>query len=115
AELRALGEELAAAVVLIADHHLTTPAARALQEADRDLFLVDLRGAQLQRPWGAVRGDQGMEPESPEVFGMRRAPAVISSVRERVVEAGGAGAFDRLARPRARHRGRVDQQQIVIE
>src|SRR5436305_4795911 len=40
-ELLDLGEELAAAVVLIADHELITPAARALQEADRDLFLVD--------------------------------------------------------------------------
>jgi hypothetical protein len=49
-----------------------------------------------------------MQPESPEVAGMRRAPAVIGGVAQRA-------ALDRLAAAGALHRGRVEQQQILLE
>ncbi len=44
---------------------------------------------------------------------MAGAVAVVGGVSERAAEAGEPAALDRLAGPRALHRGRVDQQQIV--
>ncbi len=49
-ELLDSGEEFAASVVLIADHDLTAATLGAVQEGERDLFLVDLWGAELLSP-----------------------------------------------------------------
>jgi hypothetical protein len=102
------GGELAAGVALIAEQDHGAVSASALEQGQADRALVDLRRSELQRPWCAVRGEDRVQPEAPEVAGVRAAVAVVGGIPER-------GALDRLTRASAFDRGRVDRQQIVIE
>src|SRR5919109_5318748 len=77
-QLGEFGLEVLAAEVLVADQdqRLTglTPAAGDQLQADE--LLVDLRGGQRQRPWGAVGGEQGVQTEPEEVAAVAGAVAL---------------------------------------
>ncbi len=70
AELVDFGGELAAGVALVAEQRLAAAALAALKQHERDVTLVDLWGGQLQGAWGAVGGDDRVQPKTPEVPGI---------------------------------------------
>jgi hypothetical protein len=107
-ELGDLGGELAAGVALVAEQDFAAVTAAAVQQYQGDVAFVGLGGCELQCSWGAVGRDDRVQPKSPEVAGMRRAPAVVGGVAQR-------GAFDGLAAAGALLRSGVDERQIVIE
>src|SRR3712207_4759985 len=74
------GGESAAGVALVAEQRFATAAPAALQQDQPDVALVDLRGRQLQRAWSAVRSEDRVQPEPPEVARVRAAPAVVGGV-----------------------------------
>jgi len=80
----------------------------ARDQLQADGLLVDLRGGQRQRAWGAVQREQGVQPEAPEEAAVAGAVAVVGCIAQR----GAAGRFDAA---RALHRGGVDQHQLVVE
>src|SRR5664279_3790041 len=77
-ELGELGLEVLAAEVLVADQDqgLSWLAFAASDHLHAHLLLVDLRGGQRQRSGGAVRCEQGVQTESPEVAAVAGAVAV---------------------------------------
>src|SRR5260370_30445668 len=101
-----LGGELAAGVALVTQEGLTAFALAALQQHEADLALVDLRGGELERAGGAVRGEDRVQPESPEEPGMAGATAAVGGVSERGT-LGGLPAAGPLAR------GGVDPEEIL--
>src|SRR5215212_1666763 len=116
-QLGEFGLEVLAAEVLVADQdqRLTGLTFAAGDHLQADELLVELRGGERQRPWGAVGGEQGVQAEPEEVAAVAGAVAVVGGVGERVGEAGLPAALDGFARAGALNRGGVDQQQIVKE
>src|SRR5947209_10148640 len=102
-----VGLELAAGVALVADHGQMARAVHAPQQRQADLALADLRAGQLERPRGAVGGEQRVQAKTPEEAAVAGAVAVVGGVGER-------RAAGRLERAGAFDRGRVDQQQILL-
>src|ERR1700685_378313 len=107
-QLADLLSELAPGVALIVDQGLSAVAPTTLEELQGDLALVALGGCQGERPGCAVGGEDRVQPETPEEPGMAGAIPVVGGISE-------LGTLDRLAAAGAFHRGRVDEQQIVVE
>lgn len=63
-----VGLELAPAEVLVADddQYLTGLALAARDHLQADGLLIDLRGGQSERAWGAVQREQRVQPKAPE-------------------------------------------------
>src|SRR5256712_3077464 len=99
------GLEVFASEVLVADQdqHLAGLALAARDELHADELLVDLGRGQREPPRGAVQREQGVQPEAPEVARMAFAVAVLGGVGQRVAEARGSAAPDRLPRASALH------------
>ena len=76
------GGEVAAGVALVAEQRLAAVAADAVKELEADFAFVDLRRGELQRSRGAVGGEDRVQPEAPEVAGVRAAVAVVRGVGE---------------------------------
>ena len=72
AELGDGGGELAAGVALVAQQHLAAVAAAAGEQLEADVALVDLWARRASALWGAVRGEDRVQPKPPEVAGVRR-------------------------------------------
>src|ERR1700681_3236394 len=98
--------EGAAGVALVAERRLTPAAVAACEQFESDLAFVAFWRGERQCSGGAVERDQCVQPETPEVAGVGRAPTVVGGVCE-------LRAFDRLAAAGALDRGRGDQEQIV--
>ncbi len=94
-------------VALVAEQRLAALAVAARQQRERDVALVDLRRRELKRARGAVGREHRMQPKTPEIAAVAGAPAVIGGIAQ-------LRAPDGLAALRARNRGAVDQQQIVL-
>src|ERR1700722_2381189 len=99
--------EVAAGVALVAEDRLAAVALAAFEQSQPDLALVVFGGDEHQRPGGAVRGEERVEPETPEIPRVGGAVAVVGGVRE-------LGASHGLTAAGALDRGRVDQEQIVV-
>src|SRR6185369_6565047 len=102
------GLEVAAGVVLVADHGDRAGALQALDQAQADLALVSLGAGQRDRPRGAIEREEAVQPEAPEVAAVAAAVPVVG----RVGELAAANRFDRA---RALNWGRIDDEQIVVE
>src|SRR5579872_99074 len=61
-----VGGEVAAGVALVAEQDHGALAADAVEQFESDLAFVDLRRGELQCSGGAVRGEDGVQPEAPE-------------------------------------------------
>src|SRR3954469_22204836 len=61
------GGERAPGVALVAQQRLAAVAPAALQQHQSDVAFVELGGGQFERAWSAVGGEDGMQPEPPEV------------------------------------------------
>src|ERR1019366_2547226 len=107
-QLADLAREVAAGVALVAQQRLAARAVGAGEQFEADFALVTLGRGERKPSRGAVRREDRMQPEAPEVAGMTGAPAVIGGVGER-------RALDGLTAASALDRRRVDQQQIVLE
>src|ERR1700679_2245828 len=107
-EFAGLGGELFAGVALIADHGHCPSSLCSGEQFQRDFALVELGAGQSDRPWCAVWGAQGVQPETPEVPAVAGAVPVVGGVGE-------LGALDRLAAAGALHRRGVDEQQLVFD
>jgi hypothetical protein len=99
--------ERAAGVALVAEHCFAAAALAAGEQFESELSLVALGRGQRERSRGAVWSEDRVEPEAPEVAGVRRAVAVVGSISE-------LGTLDGLAAAGALDRGRVDQQQLIV-
>jgi hypothetical protein len=98
--------EVAAGVVLVAEH-VKVPGSRApFEQRDADIALADLQGGIRQRAWSAVQCEQAAQAQAPELTAVARAVAGVGRVSE-------LAAAGRLDTSRARHRRRVDQDEIV--
>ena len=105
------------AIALVADHGQRAVAGltRCEHHLQADVAFVRLSGwSAIYRSGGAVQGAEGVQPKAVELAAVAGAVAVVGGVAEGVIEAGGAGALDRLAGAGALHRGGVDQQQVVF-
>src|SRR6266508_123142 len=80
-----VGFELSPAEVLVADdhQHLAGLSFAARDQLQADGLLVDLRGGQRQRAWGAVQREQGVQPEAPEEAAVAGAVAVVGCIAQR--------------------------------
>jgi hypothetical protein len=107
-QLAGLGGELASGVALVADQCHRAVTAAASQQLDRDLTLILLGRGERERSGRPIEREDRVQPEPPEITGVRRRPAVVRGVRQ-------LGAPDGLAAAGALHGGAVDQQQIVVE
>src|SRR5579862_2611154 len=107
-QLADLEREFAAGVAFVAEQRLAAVASGASEQFETDIALVAFGRGERERPWRAVRSEDRVQPEAPEIAGVRAAPAVVRGI-------GKPGALDCLAAARALHRGRVDEQQIVVE
>src|SRR5476649_829495 len=100
--------ELAAGVAEIADHEQMAVALAALEQGQADVAFGHFWRGQHQRAWRPVEREQAVQAEAPEKAAVACAPAVVGGVGELAapgrLEA--AGAFDR---------GRIDQDEIVVE
>src|SRR3954454_25256526 len=103
-----LGGEVAAGVALVADHDQRPAALAALDEFQADVAFVAFGAGQRDRARGAVKGEQAVRPKAPEEAAVAAAVAVVDGVGERT-------AAYRLDAAGTLHRGRVDDQQVVIE
>src|SRR4051795_12835291 len=103
-----LGGEVSAGVALVADHDQRPAALTALDEFQADVAFVAFGAGQRDRARGAVKGEQAVQPKAPEKAAVAAAVAVVGGVGERT-------AAHRLDAARTLHRGRVDDQQVVIE
>src|ERR1019366_5343628 len=102
-----LEREVAAGVALVAEQRLAARAAGAGEQLEADFALIALWRGERERSWGAVRGEDRMQPEAPEVAGMTGAPAVVGSVAQQ-------RAFGGLTAASALDRRGVDEQQIIL-
>src|SRR5450759_5057432 len=100
------GREVATRVALVADEHRAAAAA-APQELKADLAFVTLRRGQGERPGRTVGGGQQVQAQAPEPARVGSAVAVAGELPE-------GRALGRLAAAATLHRGRVDEQQIVV-
>jgi hypothetical protein len=114
AQLVDFGGELAAGVVLVAEQHFAAVAAAALEQQQADLAVVDLRGSELERPWGAVGGEDRVQPESPEEPRMRGAVAVVGGVSERGALGGFAAAGALAALPQSADRHMIERWKVQV-
>src|SRR5579864_381287 len=99
--------ELAAGVAFVSEQCFAAVALATGKQFESDFALVAFGRGERERPRGAVWGEDRVEPEAPEVAGVRGAIPVVGSISE-------GGALDGLPAPGALNRGRVDQQQIVL-
>ena len=67
--------EVAAGVAFVCEQRFAASSLAAAEQLEPDLALVAFRRSERQRPGGAVRGEDRVQPEAPEVAGMRGAPA----------------------------------------
>src|SRR5215217_945286 len=72
-----LGLEVAAGVALVTDHDQRAGARDTVDELQADVAFVALGRGECDRAWGAVKGEQAMQPEAPEVAAVAAAVAVI--------------------------------------
>lgn len=100
--------ELFARVALVAEQHLPAFPTAALEEFDPDLSFVFFGRGDFKGPGSTVSGEDGMQPDAPEVAGVRSAVPVVTDVRK-------CGAKRRIPASTALDRGGVDKQEIVVE
>lgn len=80
----------------------------ARKQFEPHLPFISLGRGKDKRPRSAVCGEDGVQPDSPEVASVRGAVSVIAEVRKR-------GATHRLPAAGALDRRGVDEQEIVVE
>ncbi len=102
-----LGERTAG-VALVAEQGFAPLAAAALKHSQCDIALIGLGRRERQGARGAVGREDRVQPKTPEIAAVTGAPAVIRRIAQ-------SGATDRFAALRARDRGAVDEQQIVLK
>src|SRR5256886_566585 len=107
-ELAGVVCELAAGVAFVADQGERAGSLDALQQGEASLAFGGFGGCQRERAWGAVEGEQAVQPEAPEVAAVACAVAIVGGVGE-------LAASGRLDAASTLHRGRVDQHQIVVK
>src|SRR5882672_8946034 len=100
--------ELVPGVAFVGDHDQLAVALDAAEQGEADVAFGGFRGGEGERAWGAVQGEQAMQPEAPEEAAVAGAPAVVGRF-------GQVAASGRLNAARALHGGRVDQHQVVVE
>src|SRR5579862_21429 len=100
--------ELATGVALVADRGERLVAFDSAQQRQADVAFVGFGGGELERPGCAVECEQAVQTEAPEVAAVAGAVAVVGGVGE-------LAAPRRFDRAGALDRGRVDQQQVVVE
>jgi hypothetical protein len=98
--------ELPTGVTLVAQKDFPAWAVAASQEFETHLPLIALRRSQRQGSRGAVRGEDPMQPKSPEVTGMAGTVSIVSGV-------GKSGALGCLSAAGTLDRGGVDEQEVV--
>jgi hypothetical protein len=98
--------ELAAGVAFVAEQRFASAAPAAGEHFERDVALVAFGRGERQGSWGAVRGEDRVQPEAPEEAVVAGAPAVVGRVCQR-------RSFDGFAAAGALNRCGVDQQQVV--
>src|SRR5271154_6052764 len=100
--------ECRAGIALVADQGHAAVAAGAQQQLEGDVALIAFGRGHRDRSGRTVRGEDRVQPEAPEEPAVAAAIPIVGGIPER-------GALDRLAATRTLNRGRVDEQQIVIE
>lgn len=100
--------ELFTRVALVGKKDLPAFSPAARQEFEPHLPFIALGRGERERPGSAVGGEDGMQPDSPEVAGVAGAVPVVADV-------GKGRAKSRLPASRALNRRRVDEQEIVGE
>src|SRR5450830_1004867 len=101
------GRELTPGVALIADEQLSAAARTTPQQLEADLTLIAPRIGQGECPGRTVGGGQQVQAQAPEPARVGSAVAVAGELPE-------GRALGRLAAAATLHRGRVDEQQIVV-
>ena len=106
------GFEGVAVVVFVADDRRRCPGVRhesrcGGEDLDQHVTFVGFGPGQRPPERQSVHGAQQMQPQTPEVAGVRGAVAVLGPP-------GQIRAFDRLGRASTLHGGRVDHPQIIV-
>ncbi len=72
--------ELAAGVAFVSEERFASVALAACEEGESDFAFVAFGRGERERSWGAVGGEDRVQPEAPEVAGVRGAVSVVGSV-----------------------------------
>jgi hypothetical protein len=98
--------ELPTDVTLVAQEDFPASSMAAGEEFETHLPLIAFRRSQRQGSRGAVRGEEPMQPKTPEVTGMAGTVSVVGGVSK-------SGAQGRLPAAGALDGGGVDEQEVV--